>query len=161
MATSARDVSCNNNLSFSVIITLSEFILLSENITFLILQNFVLSIKYFLKQPFRVVLLESCSGNMQQIYRRTIMPKCDFNKVALELYWNRTSAWMVSCSFTSYFQNNFSQEHLWIAASVVHNYLLKVVSFVFFQNVCTKLTLFFVIKPTFSRFSIFAFHLWS
>ena len=30
---------------------------------------------------------------MQQIYRRTAMPKCDFNKVALQLYWNHTSAW--------------------------------------------------------------------
>ena len=23
-----------------------------------------------------------CSGNMQQIYRKTSIPKCDFNKVA-------------------------------------------------------------------------------
>ena len=29
---------------------------------------------------------------MQQIYRKTPTPKCDFNKVALQLYWNRTSA---------------------------------------------------------------------
>ena len=27
-----------------------------------------------------------CYENMQQIYRRTPMPKCDFNKVALQLY---------------------------------------------------------------------------
>ena len=27
-----------------------------------------------------------CSEIMQQIYRRTLMPKCDFNKVALQLY---------------------------------------------------------------------------
>ena len=27
-----------------------------------------------------------CSENMQQIYRRTPMPKCDFNKVAVQLY---------------------------------------------------------------------------
>ena len=32
------------------------------------------------------------------------MPKCDFNKVVLQLYWNRTSAWVVSCKFTAYFQ---------------------------------------------------------
>ena len=25
---------------------------------------------------------------MQQIYWKTLMPKCDFNKVALQLYWN-------------------------------------------------------------------------
>ena len=29
------------------------------------------------------VLRKSCSEIMQQIYRRTQMPKCDFNKVAL------------------------------------------------------------------------------
>ena len=27
-----------------------------------------------------------CSENMQEIYRRTPMPKCDFNKVALQHY---------------------------------------------------------------------------
>ena len=35
------------------------------------------------KQPSRGVLMKRCSENMQQIYRRTSMPKCDFNKVAL------------------------------------------------------------------------------
>ena len=38
------------------------------------------------KQPFRGVLKKRCSEKMQQIYRRTPMPKCDFNKVALQLY---------------------------------------------------------------------------
>ena len=37
------------------------------------------------KQPTRSVLKEK-SENMQQIYRKTPMPKCDFNKVALQLY---------------------------------------------------------------------------
>ena len=37
------------------------------------------------KQPFRGVLRKRCSENMQQIYRRTTMLKCDFNKVALKL----------------------------------------------------------------------------
>ena len=37
------------------------------------------------KQPPRGVLKKRCSENMQQIYRRT-MPKCDFNKVANQLY---------------------------------------------------------------------------
>ena len=35
------------------------------------------------KQPLKVVLTKRCSENMQQIYRRTPMPKCDFNKVAV------------------------------------------------------------------------------
>ena len=37
------------------------------------------------KQLSRVVLRKGCSGNMQQIYRRTPMPKYDLNKVALQL----------------------------------------------------------------------------
>ena len=38
------------------------------------------------KQPPRGVPRKRCSENMQRIYRRTLMPKCDFNKVALQLY---------------------------------------------------------------------------
>ena len=37
------------------------------------------------KQPPRGVPRKRCSENMQQIYRRTSIPKCDFNKVALNL----------------------------------------------------------------------------
>ena len=54
---------------------------------------------------------------MQQIYMRILIAKCDFNKVALQLSWNRTSAWMFSCKFAAYFQNTFFSEHLWRAAS--------------------------------------------
>ena len=42
-------------------------------------------IKLFQKQPFEGVLKKRCSENMQQIYRRTPMLKCDFNKVAKQL----------------------------------------------------------------------------
>ena len=35
------------------------------------------------KQPSTGVLRKRCSENMQQIYRRTPMSKCEFNKVAL------------------------------------------------------------------------------
>ena len=38
------------------------------------------------KQPSRGVHRKRCSENMQQIYWRTPMPKCDFNKVALQIY---------------------------------------------------------------------------
>ena len=38
---------------------------------------------YFEKQPFRGVLRKKCSEIMQQIYRRTPMSNCDFNKVTL------------------------------------------------------------------------------
>ena len=61
------------------------------------------------QQPPRGVPRNRCSENMQQIYRRTPMPKCDFNKVALQLYWNYTSAWLSSCKFLVYFQNTFGR----------------------------------------------------
>ena len=44
-------------------------------------------------QPSRFVLIKRCSENMQKIYKKIPIPKCDFNKVAKQLYWNRTSAW--------------------------------------------------------------------
>ena len=34
---------------------------------------------------------------MQQIYRKTSMQKCGFNKVALQIYWNHTSKWVFFC----------------------------------------------------------------
>ena len=37
------------------------------------------------KQPFGGVLRKRCSENRQQIFRRTPMPECDFNEVALQL----------------------------------------------------------------------------
>ena len=43
---------------------------------------------------------------MHQIYRRTPVLKCDFNKVVL-----------LSCKFAPYSQNTFSKEHLRTAAS--------------------------------------------
>ena len=62
----------------------------------------------FQTQPTRGDLKKSCSENMQQIYRRTPMPECDFNKVGKQLYWNLTSAWVCSYKFAAYFQNIFS-----------------------------------------------------
>ena len=40
--------------------------------------------------------------------RRTPIPKSDFNKVALQLYWNHFLVWVFSCKFGAYFQNNRS-----------------------------------------------------
>ena len=48
------------------------------------------------KQLSRSVLRKRSSGNMHQIYRRTPVPKCDFNKVAL-----------LSCKFAAYFRTPF------------------------------------------------------
>ena len=44
------------------------------------------------KQPPRGTTWKRCSENMQQIYRRTPMSKCDFNKVALQ-------DWKMLCNF--------------------------------------------------------------
>ena len=52
------------------------------------------------KQPLRVVPIKRCSENVQQIYRRTPMLKCDFL-----LY--------ICCTFWEY----LFLEHLWVAAS--------------------------------------------
>ena len=59
------------------------------------------------KQPFIGLLIEMCSENMQQTYRRTPMPNFDFNKFAKELYWNHTLARVFFCKFAAYFQNTF------------------------------------------------------
>ena len=40
---------------------------------------------YLKKQPPGDVLEKKCSENMQQLYRRSPMPKCDFNKVAKQI----------------------------------------------------------------------------
>ena len=49
------------------------------------------------------------------------MLKWDFNKIAKELYWNHTLAWVFSCKFVAYFQNIISWEHLWRAAFTLAN----------------------------------------
>ena len=51
---------------------------------------------YFQNQPLRCVLRKRCPENMQQIYGRTPVPKCDFNKVNLQLYWSCILAWVFS-----------------------------------------------------------------
>ena len=59
-----------------------------------------------------------CSAYMQQIYRRTPMRKCAFWKVANQLYWNHTSAWVFSCTFSTYLQKSCFDEHLWGSTSL-------------------------------------------
>ena len=41
----------------------------------------------FQKQPFRSIPRKRCSVDMQHIYTRTPMPKCDFNKFVLRSAW--------------------------------------------------------------------------
>ena len=44
---------------------------------------------------------------MQQIFRRTPTPKWDFNKVAKQLYWNRTSVWVFPVNLQHIFRTPF------------------------------------------------------
>ena len=80
-----------------------------EKVCFLcaIYQFFLVNV--FLKLIIFGLFRKSCSESIQQNYRTASMPKCDFNKIALQLYWNCASAWVFSCKFTSYFQNSFSK----------------------------------------------------
>ena len=59
------------------------------------------------KQPTRGVPRKRRSENMQQIYRRAPMPKCDFNKVEKQLYWNHTSAWDSPVNLLHIFRASF------------------------------------------------------
>ena len=69
---------------------------------------FHIDFKELRNSPLELFLWNGCSENMQQIYRRTPVPKCDFSQVAKHLYWNRTSGWVLSCKFAPYFQITFS-----------------------------------------------------
>ena len=101
--------------------------LFSKNSNFNLNWNNMETILKIQKQPPRGILRKRFSENMQQIYRRTTLPKCDFNKVAKQLYWNRTSAWVFSCKLAAYFQKNFSSEHLLMAASENTWKIMKVI----------------------------------
>ena len=57
------------------------------------------------------------------LQENTHAPKCDSNKAALQLYWNRTLAWVFCCKFAAYFQNNFFKEHIWRTASEIQTSL--------------------------------------
>ena len=56
------------------------------------------------------VLRKRYSENMQQIYKRTPMPTCDFNKATFQFQSNFieiTLQHRFSCKFAAYFQNAF------------------------------------------------------
>ena len=62
-------------------------------------ENFM---SYIQNHPLEVFLAKS----VLKIYCE-LMPKCDFNKAALQLYWNHTWIWVFSSKFAAYFQNAF------------------------------------------------------
>ena len=49
------------------------------------------------------------------------MPKCDFDKVARQLFWNHTSAWVFSVKFPPCFHTYFPK-NTWNAASASINF---------------------------------------
>ena len=67
------------------------------------------------------------------------MQKCGFWKVANQLYWNHTSAWVFSCTFDAYLQKSCSDKHLWgtTSASFYSTCLQK-----FWIKICFKFGLF-------------------
>ena len=63
-----------------------------ENLRDILCETTALDMSSFQKQPSRDALRKSCSKNMLQIYRRTPMRKCDFNKVTIQVnYVNNAS----------------------------------------------------------------------
>ena len=69
------------------------------------------------KQPFKAVLtkvvLKICAKfTGERPCRSTISIK-----LKKQLYWNYTSTWLFSFKFAAYFQNTFSEAHLWRVAS--------------------------------------------
>ena len=91
-----------------------------------------------------------CFANMQQLYGRTPMQKCDFRKVVNQLYWNHTSAWLFSCKFAAYLQNSCFDEYLWGTTSA--NFYSTCLSY-FSIQVRVKFGLFSNIFLTRSMFS--------
>ena len=72
------------------------------------------------KQLSRGVLRKRCSENMDDIYRRTPMSKCDFNKVSLKLL-----AWVFSCNLLYIFRTTFYKTtSAWLLLDL-HNYNKK------------------------------------
>ena len=60
------------------------------------------------KQPSRSILRKKCSENIKQIYLRTPMPKCDFNKVLVLVHWcfGIGALLSVCCIFSEHFLKN-------------------------------------------------------
>ena len=60
------------------------------------------------KQPSKDVLRKRYSENMQQIFKKTPMLKCDLNKDAKASLLKSHLIWLLTCKFAAYFQNTFS-----------------------------------------------------
>ena len=109
---------------------LHKFIRLSQNVGLTLIQILIEVCRRFTmarsseniqKHPSSGVLKKSCSENMHQIYRRTPMPKCYFNKVAMQLFWNHTLTWVfvrLLHVFRTPFLKNIFGRLIWIVMDV-------------------------------------------
>ena len=117
--------------------SIPSLLLQKRSSVFVMLQKCHESFKTLLHKELSAgVLKKKCFENMPQIYRRTPMPKCDFNKFAKQLCWNHTSAIVPSCKFAANFQNTFSWEH-----SIVKTFLPLSFSMlnIFYESLGTNL----------------------
>ena len=86
-----------------------------------LLKTYVSSLEYlklslyltfrFIAQYFMSFLIGECSGSMRKVCGVASLPKYDFNRVAMHLYWGQTLAW-VFCEFAPYCQGTSLWEHL-------------------------------------------------
>ena len=77
---------CNAAINDKWVSCLSVHITLFWNNVLVVRSSFsgwIIRLSHFQKQPFRGVPTKSCSENMQQIYRRTLMSKCNFIEITL------------------------------------------------------------------------------
>ena len=90
----------------------------------IVLRNFAKSTGKYLCQSlfFNKVADPTKWSNTLKEFVGTPMPKCDFNKVALQLYWNHTSAWVCRrIVWVCFYLSPFFTEHLWTTASAFSN----------------------------------------
>ena len=92
-----------NMLTLILIVPLKAYQFLSTIYSFLHKLRFVASNRSWAEAALQKSSYGRCSENMQLNYRRTPVPKCDFNKVKKQLYWNHTLAWVFSYKFAAYF----------------------------------------------------------
>ena len=115
--TNSSKQNCSNCASFKWICTRLESLIIKLQISCILSRI----------RPLWGVPRKRCSEKMQQIYRKTPMPKCDFNKVAKQIYWNRTLAWCSPVNLLHIFRTPFLKNiTVWLLTILVRprsNYL--------------------------------------
>ena len=85
-------------------------------------------------KPSRGLLTKMWSENMLQIYRRTLMPNCDFNKVVISNYDRQSGALQLEiCNESSLSDHSKKEETIFWLASSALNFFNNELHFVTFQ----------------------------